>query len=277
MSAAEPLKSFTSFDFWTTALSCNSIRAGSSMTCQGLYSAPACCSTPDGSASQNFLCGAWSVNGTSTVYNVTSVPSDVQTKYICNNVDSSAPDGTPASEVLLPACCLPSAPQTALAQSPALPPALAPEPNATPSGDSTGAIVGGVVGGVAALAAVSTIAGWCFYRRRRLRSNANLGSRKPLKAMQAPLTNPWATSSGYSGSHLSEGTSSRSGVQTSSTGKDTHTWSDKMFRPPATEGGIYGVLQLSGAHFLTGYMSRSVHCRMSTVVADDQSHEACCD
>ena len=220
------------------------------MTCQGDHSSPACCSTPKASASQNYLCGAWHANGTSMVYsvtNVTSAPASTPTNYVCNNVNASgslvpaAADGRPASELLLPACCSPTAPLTAL-QSAAASQASPSVPSGSSGSSPTGAIVGGVVGGVAALAVLSAIGSWCFYcqRRRRQRSKQNADTRSSGR-LQVSLTNPWATSS-----HPLEGTSSRTGAHTSSQSLDTHTWSDQMFRPPATEGGMYGVMQLSG-------------------------------
>ena len=240
------------------------------MTCHGDYSAPACCSTPNGASSQQYLCGAWQpeFNGTSIVYNLTSVPSPMSTKYICNNVNASgnavadASDGKPASELLFPACCSPTGPRTALqsstiTSSSAAPP-NAPPPNALPissgssvsSGGSTsvGAIVGTVVGVVVALAVGSATAGWFLVRRRRRRSKANAKHRRPGSAqelLQPHLTNPWATSS--EGTTTSSMSRSAHVLHTSEMGNDSHMWSDRMFRSPAPADGSHGVMQLSGA------------------------------
>ena len=238
MSAAEPLKSSSTFDFWTTQRSCISARTGSSLTCQGDHPAPACCSNPTGIGAnqigQTYLCGAWrpGTNGTSEVYNATSVPAGMQTKYACNNLNAT--DMMAVSEPLLPSCCTANEPQTAMQSFDAYRP---PPPPARSSSKATGAIVGGVVGGVAALAIIGAIAGsWCFYRRRWLRSQANVKNRRPLQA----VTNPWATSS-----YQIEGTSFKSGAHSSRPSSDTHTWSDHMFRSPTSS--KHGVMQLAGA------------------------------
>ena len=197
----------------------------------------------------------------------------------------------PLGEIEYPSCCTPSgtAPPTALAVAPpyasapspaALPPAAPPQsslpgasvqssppavapplssqPVASSSGhsSSSGAIIGGAVGGVVAAVIAVIGAGTYWFRRRRQHLQTAIAAAKP---MDAPLTNPWATSSQPLGDVY---TSSRSGGFTSST--DTQTWSDVMIKPVASMGGTYGVMQFSGGlnHLVDLKLALRLQCVM---------------